>query len=106
MYLTSVAANTLPYHMEIADYLDANPKIKLCFQPGTFQMKLGLEELKRIYARTDLLVVNLEEARRLLGMDEKSDIKFLMKSLADRGPKLVAITNSISGSYLFDGDHY
>ena len=125
VYLTSVAANTFPYHMEIADYLEANPKIKVCFQPGTFQMKLGIEQLKRIYARTDLLVVNLQEARRLLETktqagesssnsaeskwrdgDNKNDIKFLLKSLADHGPKLVAITDSTSGAYLFDGDHY
>jgi ribokinase len=148
MYLTSLAANTFPYHSELADYLEANPKVKVCFQPGTFQMKLGLEALKRIYARTDLLVVNLEEARRLLGLGARSlklgeiavigrqpetdaklgkqtetnakqpvsmnetsanhgaDIKFLLKGLANRGPKLVAITDSINGSYLFDGDHY
>jgi sugar/nucleoside kinase (ribokinase family) len=130
---------------EMADYLEANPKVKLCFQPGTFQMKLGLEQLKRIYTRTDLLVVNLQEAQRLLAgisnsdrhpfgaagfplrasqsgkllrqagaindspekqANDQLDIKSLLKSLADHGPKLVAITDSINGSYLFDGDHY
>ncbi|MDB5238965.1 MAG: carbohydrate kinase PfkB, ribokinase, partial [Candidatus Parcubacteria bacterium] len=52
IYLTSLGHNTFPYHMAIADYLEANPKVKLAFQPGTFQMQLGFDELKRIYART------------------------------------------------------
>ena len=115
IYLTSLAANTFPYHMEIADYLEANPTVKLCFQPGTFQMKLGFEQLKRIYQHTDLLVVNVEEAQRMLGKTDESeptpekrvlDIKDLAKSLADQGPKLIAITDNTNGAYLFDGDHF
>jgi len=110
IYLTSLAANTQAYHGMIADYLEANPSVKLCFQPGTFQMKLGFEELKRIYARTDLLVVNVEEAQRMLDIRSNApdarDFKKLMKSLADRGPKLVAVTDNTNGAYLFDGDHY
>lgn len=105
IYLTSLAANTFPYHMEIADYLEANPTVKMCFQPGTFQMKLGFEELKRIYAKTDLLVVNVEEAQRMLNTKNR-DIKALMKSLSEHCPKLIAITDNTNGSYLYDGDQY
>jgi ribokinase len=105
IYLTSLAANTYPYHMMIADYLEANPTVKLAFQPGTFQMKLGFAELKRIYDRTDLFIVNVEEAQRIL-QTESREIKSLMKSLAERGPKLVAVTDNTDGAYLFDGDHY
>lgn len=105
IYLTSLASTTLDYHMALADYLERNPTVKLAFQPGTFQMKLGFDKLKRIYVRTDLFVVNVEEAQRILTSDSR-DIKFLLKSLADFGPKLVAITDNTSGAYLFDGDHY
>lgn len=105
LYLTSVASNSFPYHVAIADYLDKNPKVKLAFQPGTFQIKLGLNELKRIYARTDLFVVNIDEAQRILGSDNR-DVKFLLKAIAEHGPKLVVITDDIKGAYMFDGDHY
>lgn len=105
IYLTSLASNTRPYHQEIADYLEKNPSVKLAFQPGTFQMSLGIEELKRIYARTELFIVNMEEAQRIL-QTENRDVKALMKKISEYGPKLVAITDNTNGAYLFDGEHY
>lgn len=105
IYLTSLASNTFPYHIAVADYLEANPKVRLAFQPGTFQMKLGFDELKRIYERTDVLVVNVEEAQRMLQATTK-DIKILLKRVHDHGPKLVVITDGPKGAYMFDGDHY
>lgn len=104
LYLTSMASNTFPYHMAIADYIEANPDTRLAFQPGTFQMKLGFDELKRIYARTDVFIVNVEEAQRML-KTENRDIKELMKKLHSYGPKLVLITDGPKGAYMFDGDH-
>jgi sugar/nucleoside kinase (ribokinase family) len=116
IYLTSLSANTFPYHMQIADYLEANPTIKLAFQPGTYQIKLGIKELERIYKRADFFIVNMEEARRLLlearprGEASRSGLEAsprdLLKSIHDLGPKLVVITDSSNGAYLFDGDHY
>lgn len=105
IYLTSLAPNARPYHQTIADYLEAHPKVKLAFQPGTFQMALGVEELKRIYSRTELFIVNVEEAQKILQTDNR-DVKALMKKIASYGPKLVAITDGMEGSYLFDGEHY
>jgi sugar/nucleoside kinase (ribokinase family) len=105
MYLTSLASTTLNYHLELADYLEKNPGVKLAFQPGTFQMQLGFTELKRIFERTDVFVVNVEEAQRML-KTENRDIKMLMKTLMDHGPKLVIITDNTAGAYMFDGDHY
>ena len=122
VYLTSVGTNTLSYHMELADYLDANPNVKLAFQPGTYQLKLGYEALKRLYKRADVCIVNLEEAERILSLEIETspprpraagatlnrsrDPKALLKSLRDLGPKLVVITDGPHGAYMFDGDHY
>ncbi len=105
IYLTSMASNTRSYHQDIADYLVAHPKVKLAFQPGTFQMSLGIEELKRIYERTELFIVNVEEAQRILHAKTR-DVKILLKKIHEYGPKLVAITDSIQGAYLYDGEHY
>lgn len=105
IYLTSLAGGTTAYHLEIADYLEQNPSVKFAFQPGTFQMQLGFDTLKRLYDRTDLFVVNVEEAQRML-KTENRDIKNLLKTLHDHGPKLVIITDNTEGAYLFDGDHY
>ena len=105
IYLTSLSSTTFPYHMAIADYLDAHPQVRLAFQPGTFQIKLGVEELKRIYEHTHIIIVNLEEAQRILSSTSR-DIKALLKGLADQGPKIVLITDASKGAYMFDGEHY
>lgn len=118
IYLTSTAANSISYYMEIADYLDLHPDVRLAFQPGTFQLTLGIEVLSRIYKRADVFVSNLGEARRLVRKiqhesqkmgqtdPESLPVKSLLKMLFDVGPKLVVITDNTNGAYLFDGDHY
>jgi ribokinase len=107
IYLTSLAGTTYDYHLEIAEYLEHNPGVKLAFQPGTFQMKLGFEKLKRIYTKTDVFVVNVEEAQRILEVgSEVRDIKVLIQGIAKQGPKLIIITDNTNGAYMFDGDHY
>lgn len=98
IYLSSLADGTLPYHGEIAAYLAAHPEVKLAFQPGTFQMKLGVEPLKDIYARTEIFFCNKEEAQRILGVEE-NDVKKLLDGLHARGPKLVVITDGRGGSF-------
>jgi sugar/nucleoside kinase (ribokinase family) len=104
IYLTSLASNTFEYHMQIAEYIESHPNVKLAFQPGTFQIKLGAKELSRIYARTEVLIVNLEEAQRILHADS-GDPKTLLKYLHKIGPKIVIITDGHNGSYMYDGEH-
>jgi sugar/nucleoside kinase (ribokinase family) len=105
IYLTSLGGHTEEYHEQIAKYLDAHPSVKLAFQPGTFQMQLGFDKLKSIYDRTDVFVVNVEEAQRTL-QTESRDIKVLFQGIAKHGPKLIIITDNTNGAYMFDGDHY
>ncbi len=102
LYLSSLGNNTEAYHMQIAEYVKNNPEVKLAFQPGTFQMKMGVEALKDIYARTEIFYCNVEEARRILNTHE-SDKKALMKMLAQLGPKQIVMTDGIDGAYAFDG---
>lgn len=102
MYLSSVGDNTESYHEQIAAYLEANPEIKLAFQPGTFQMKMGIEKLARLYKRTEVFVCNVEESQRIFGTKE-TDVKILMAKIHELGPKIVCITDGPKGSYASDG---
>lgn len=102
IYLSSLAENSLPYQLEIAEYLKSHPDTKLAFQPGTFQIKLGTETLKEIYAHTEIFFCNLEEAQKILGNDSK-DIKTLSDGLHKLGPKIVAISDGPNGAYASDG---
>ncbi|MCE9585123.1 carbohydrate kinase family protein [Candidatus Nomurabacteria bacterium] len=102
IYLSSLAENSLPYHLEIAEYLKNHPETKLAFQPGTFQMKIGTEKLRDIYAHTEIFFCNVEEAERILNIQTK-DIKTLIKGIHDLGPKIVAISDGPSGAYASNG---
>lgn len=105
IYLSSLAPNSLSYHEQIADYLEAHPNVLFAFQPGTFQMKLGYEKLKRLYQRSDLFFCNVEESQRILETDSR-DIKFLLSEMHKRGPKVAVITDGPKGAYTFDGETY
>ena len=105
IYLSSLASNTQHYHKEISEYLKQNPQVKLAFQPGTFQMKLGVSELRDIYKRTEVFICNFEEAQRIL-KSESRDIKVLMAELHALGPKIVLVTDGPKGAYMLDGDHF
>lgn len=102
MYISSLASNSFNYHLEIADFLKKNPNVKLVFQPGTFQMKLGYEKLKDIYARSEVFVCNVEEAQRILSLPQ-AEIKELLYKMRELGPKIVSITDGPKGAYAYDG---
>lgn len=102
VYLSSMADKTIPYHEEIVGYLNEHPDVKVAFQPGTFQIALGIEVLKGLYARTEIFFCNKEEAQRILGSDER-DEKKLLEMLRARGPKTVVITDGRKGAYAMDG---
>jgi len=102
MYFSSVGENSIPYHHEIAKYLKDHPDIKLAFQPGTFQIKLGAEKLKDLYEETEVFFCNKEEAQLIL-KSEEDDIPTLARSMTELGPKIAVITDGPKGAYAFDG---
>lgn len=103
LYLSSLADKTLPYHLELVEFLKAHPSIKLAFQPGTFQMSLGAKALKGLYERCEFFVCNKEEAGRILGEDDLDDVRGLLVGVSKLGPKIVVITDGTNGAYAFDG---
>jgi sugar/nucleoside kinase (ribokinase family) len=100
IYLSSLGENSLPFYTEIIDYLKRHVSVKLAFQPGTFQIKLGKEKLKDIYARTEIFFSNVEEAERILEIQEK-DISKLARGIQALGPKIVALSDGENGAYLY-----
>ena len=102
IYLTSLGEKSKEYHQEIGEYLKKNPDVRLAFQPGTFQIKLGKEILKDIYSRTDILICNFEEAEKIIG-EEMKDPKEIMAKLRTLGPKMIALTKGPAGSFVYDG---
>lgn len=103
IYFSSVGENAIPFHHEIAEFLKANPDTKLVFQPGTFQIRLGAETLKDLYAVTKIFFCNKEEAQEILKTEEDS-IPELLKRVRELGPTMPVITDGPNGSYALDGE--
>ena len=102
VYFSSISEHAIPYHDQVADWLDENPEVKLAFQPGTFQMEAGTERLKRIYARSDVLILNREEAASV-GHGDHANLYDLFDHLHALGAKIVVITDGPDGAYASDG---
>lgn len=104
VYFSSISEHALEYHDQVADWLDENPEVKLAFQPGTFQMAAGTERLHRIYARSEVLILNREEAV-LVGGGNYEDIHDLFNRLHALGCRIVVITDGPAGAYASDGEN-
>lgn len=102
LYLSSLGENSLPYHHMWSEQLKRWPQTKLAFQPGTYQMQFGTEALKDIYARATIVFCNKEEAQKILGMQEGSDMQALLAGMQALGPKIVLITDDTRGAYCAD----
>lgn len=102
VYFSSISEKAIEYHDYVADWLEANPEVKLAFQPGTFQMEAGVERLKRIYARSEVVILNREEAVFVTGGDYHN-LHDLMDRLHGLGVKIVVITDGPDGAYASDG---
>lgn len=102
IYLSSLGENSLPFHHEIVQYVKDRPNIKLAFQPGTFQIKLGYDALRDMYEIAELFFCNLQEAQRILETGEKDMVK-LLTMMHERGPKIVSITDGPNGAYAYNG---
>ncbi len=102
VYFSSISENALEYTDDIADWLEQNPDVKLAFQPGTFQMKVGVERLKRIYAQTEVVIMNREEAVLVTG-GEYDNVHDLLDRLHGYGCKIAVVTDGPAGAYASDG---
>ncbi len=104
IYLSSLGASTESFHVEITEYIQAHPEVKLAFQPGTFQLKIH-DQLVELYKHMEAFCVNKEEAQGILKSDEH-DIKLLLDGVHALGPKIVIITDGPAGAYMKSDNTY
>lgn len=102
LYFSSIGEHGLPFHDEIAAYV-RDHDTKLVFQPGTFQIRVGYEQLKDLYAVTDIFFCNKEEAQSILNTDEQH-VPTLIRKFKELGPRLPVITDGPAGAFVVDDD--
>ncbi|MEK7521197.1 MAG: carbohydrate kinase family protein [Patescibacteria group bacterium] len=112
VYLTSVGKEHAKLHEQVLEHVARN-NTKLAFNPGSYQLLDGVEKLKPVLEKASVLLVNREEAQRLVDGDiediersdiersdiERSDIEGLFSKLKDTGAETIVITDGQRGSY-------
>lgn len=103
IYFTSVSEGGCEVlHKQILAHLASHSDIRLAFNPGTHQIKLGKDVLLPVLEKTSLLFLNREESARVLEIETR-DIKTLMQGFHSIGISTVVITDGPEGSYASDG---
>lgn len=106
VYFTSLAETFTDSNIvdEVCHFIDKS-RANLVFSPGTFQLKANIKRYPRLLERTKLLIINLEEAKTILEIEqvEKVDSRELMSKILLMGPKIVVVTDGEEGSYATDG---
>lgn len=110
IYLTSMGEGYEEFYKEAVEWAKRKGA-KIAFNPGTRQIKAGVEHLKHAYGNTEVIFLNREEAALLLqGVTSYqlsvANIKDLLKGLRELGPKVAVITDGPGGTYAYDGEKY
>ena len=103
VYFSSLAPGHEYFHAPFVHYVHEY-RVKLAFNPGSYQIKEGLAAYGQLLKITEVLILNREEAGRLLELNHafKTE-KELLSRLRDLGPRVVIVTDGPQGAYAFDG---
>ncbi len=97
IYYSSLGPSFETIQVSLKKYLAKHKKATLVMNPGSYQLKEKLPEVKKILPLTNVLIVNREEAETLVG--KTKDTEQLAKKLLNTGPQIVAITDGARGAY-------
>lgn len=107
VYLTSMGESYRPFYNHITEWLVRNPEIKLAFNPGSWQLRGGMQEVGNVFKLSHLVFVNKQEAEKLTGFEAKGEVtKELLMAFSKLGPKISVITDGGNGAYVFDGHQF
>jgi len=107
MYLTSMGDTFKPFYNHITDFLRTHTQVKLAFNPGSRQIRAGLDAISDILKLTEVIFVNREEAEKLTNFGQSlGRERELLDALSSLGPKVPIITDGVKGSFSFDGQRY
>lgn len=102
IYLSYIGEDSWGLHEQLLTYLAEHPDIRLAFQPGSFHFQWGVEKLREVYQRAEIVMVNREEAMSITSQGH-DDLPALFAAMHALGPRQVIITDGPHGSYASDG---
>ena len=101
MHYSSFVGDSFKTQIDLLDNLNKN--VVLSFDPGMLYVQKGMDEIKPILDRCDILLIN-ESELRLLFNDEESPYHQLAKSLLDDGIDTVVVKRGSDGVYACNND--
>lgn len=102
IYYSAMGEKHIGFDTALLRELKHRPKTFFVFQPGTTHIKSGLAALKPLIARSDLFILNKEEANHLL-MDGERTVLNMLQQFHNHGAKNVVITDGGNGATAWDG---
>jgi sugar/nucleoside kinase (ribokinase family) len=101
LYINSLGPDALTYQDEVADWLDQHPKVRLAFQPGTFQVEAGTTRLARLYQRAEILICSRGAAEAITDM-HGADVDEILEALGKLGPRSIVVFDETGGAVAND----
>ncbi|MDP3994917.1 MAG: carbohydrate kinase family protein [bacterium] len=103
VYLTSMGESYRPFYNHFVDWIRKNTQVKLAFNPGSWQIRAGVEGIKDVLNLTNLIFVNRQEAEKFSGITNSTGKeKELLTSIGKLGPDIVVVTDATNGSFVYD----
>jgi len=112
VYVASLSGASNQVLDKFAEFAEKNG-IHMAFNPGTTQIKRGVECLKKILEKAEILILNRSEAAMITGISnyspeyptiEDDNLKEIIFKLKQYGSKVIVITEGKKGAYAFDGE--
>lgn len=111
VYVASLSGKSNQVLDKFAEFAEENG-INMAFNPGTTQIKRGIDDLKKILEKAEILILNRSEAAMITGIFDKppeyptiddENLKEIIFKLKEYGSHVVVITEGRRGAYVFDG---
>lgn len=111
VYLASLSGDWQMILAKVFAVKNKQSHLKIAWNPGKGQLAGGLAELGFFIKRTNVLILNQDEATELVISNAKAenekadlnDIKNLLSIIKNYGPKIVVITCGKDGAWAYDG---
>jgi ribokinase len=101
IYLSSMMGESWHTVVDIV----AGGNFNVAFNPSNYQAELGYKALSKLIDNVKILIMNREEACKLLSIDHREAHEFrqLLELLYELPPEIVVITDGKKGAVVYDG---
>ena len=106
IYYSAMGAKHTRFDRALLQELKRQPKAHFVFQPGTTHIRRGLKPIKPLIARSDLFILNKDEALYLLPQNGERTMLNMLADFHGLGAKQVIITDGKNGADAFDGNNH